>query len=246
MQTREVFQQGETVHPQTKQNQGYHTISLNLPRKTVIGSILLIALVSFEIFNFDTTRYALQNFLGDVRFLGVSWAAILAIAFCAMDFAGLARLFTPQKGREEPKAVWYLTGAWLLGATMNAVMTWWAISLTLINHQVGNEILSHQQLLQIVPIFVAALVWLTRILFIGAFAVAGEHIFDLAGTAQQRQTNDVEQKRPILTTQPAAQPQQIPQPSPKPAQPRGQQRPPIPSTPPPASPAPMRASPRQP
>lgn len=246
MQTREVFQQGETVHPQTKQNQGYHTISLNLPRKTVIGSILLIALVSFEIFNFDTTRYALQNFLGDVRFLGVSWAAILAIAFCAMDFAGLARLFTPQKGREEPKAVWYLTGAWLLGATMNAVMTWWAISLTLINHQVGNEILSHQQLLQIVPIFVAALVWLTRILFIGAFAVAGEHIFDLAGTAQQHQTNDVEQKRPILTTQPAAQPQQIPQPAPKPAQPRGQQRPPIPSTPPPASPAPMRASPRQP
>lgn len=246
MQTREVYQQGETVHQQTKQNQGYHTISLNLPRKTVIGFILLVALVSFEIFNFDTTRYALQNFLGDVRFLGVSWAAILAIAFCAMDFAGLARLFTPQKGREEPKAVWYLTGAWLLGATMNAVMTWWAISLTLINHQVGNEILSHQQLLQIVPIFVAALVWLTRILFIGAFAVAGEHIFDLAGTAQQRQPNDVEQKRPILTTQPTAQPQQTPQPAPKPAQPHGQQRPPIPPTSPPVSPAPMRASPRQP
>lgn len=242
MQTREVYQQGETVHPQTKQNQGYHTISLNLPRKTVIGSILLVALVSFEIFNFDTTRYALQNFLGDVHFLGVRWAAILAIAFCAMDFAGLARLFTPQKGREEPKAVWYLTGAWLLGATMNAVMTWWAISLTLINHQVGNEILSYQQLLQIVPIFVAALVWLTRILFIGAFAVAGEHIFDLAGTVQQRQTNDVEQKRPILTTQP----QQTPQSTPKPAQPHGQQRSPIPPAPPPASPAPMRASPRQP
>jgi hypothetical protein len=51
------------------------------PRKAIIGVILVIALVAFEIFNFDTTRYALESLLGEVTFLGLSWAVILAIAF---------------------------------------------------------------------------------------------------------------------------------------------------------------------
>ena len=151
------------------------------PRKLIIGSILLIALVAFEIFNYDTTRYALQSLLGDANFMGLLWATVLAIAFCAIDFAGLARLFTPEQGHNEPRAVWYLMGAWLLGATMNAMMTWWAVNLTLLNHDLGNEILSREELLRFVPLFVAVLVWLTRILFIGAFSIAGDHIFDLAG-----------------------------------------------------------------
>jgi len=154
------------------------------PRHVVIGIILLTALIAFEIFNFDTTRYALNSLLGEITFVRLSWATILAIAFCAIDFAGLARLFTPQKGEDEPKEVWYLMGAWLLGATMNAVMTWWAVSITLLNHQyLGNEILDREQLLRFVPIFVAVLVWLTRILFIGSITVAGEHMFDFHGTA---------------------------------------------------------------
>lgn len=153
-------------------------LGFNLPQKTIVGLVLLVALLAFELFNFDTTRYALNNLLGNVTFWGMQWATILAIAFCAIDFAGLARLFTPERGQQEPKAVWYLMGAWLLGATMNAVMTWWAVSLTLLSHEFGNEVLSREQLLQWVPFFVAALVWLTRILFIGAISVAGEYIFD--------------------------------------------------------------------
>ncbi|HMT20090.1 MAG TPA: hypothetical protein PKE20_02405 [Promineifilum sp.] len=168
-------------------------------RKTVVGIILVVALIAFEIFNFDTTRYALNSILGEIAFFGITWATILAIAFCAIDFAGLARLFTPERGSEEPKAVWYLMGAWLLGATMNAVMTWWAVSLTLLSHDFGNEVLGRETLLKLVPIFVAALVLLTRILFIGAFSVAGEHIFDLAGDSRGRQ--------PAAQPQPAQQAQ---------------------------------------
>jgi hypothetical protein len=141
-----------------------------------VGGIMLVALLAFEIFNFDTTKYALNSLLGDVRFLSLQWATILAVAFCAIDFAGLARLFTPQRGADEPREVWYLMGAWLLGATMNAMMTWWAVSLTLLNHEFGNEVLSREQLLGIVPIFVAVLVWLTRILFIGSLSVTGERV----------------------------------------------------------------------
>ena len=172
------------------------SLTSSVPKKTAIGFILIVALIAFEIFNFDTTQYALHSLIGDVRFLGMRWAAILAIAFCSIDFAGLVRLFTPERGMDEPKEVWYLMGAWLLGATMNAVMTWWAISLTLLNHNFGNEVLSREQLLLYVPIFVAVLVWLTRILFIGAFSVAGEHIFEFneATTSPQKP-----RKRPANT-----------------------------------------------
>jgi hypothetical protein len=149
---------------------------MRMPRHFLLGLILLFALLAFEMFNFDTTRFALESLLGEVRFAGLAWATILAIAFCAIDFAGLGRLLTPERGRNEPKEIWYLTGAWLLGATMNAVMTWWAVSTVLLSHELGNEVLSREQLLRIVPVFVAILVWLTRILFIGAITMAGERL----------------------------------------------------------------------
>lgn len=171
-----------------------------MPRQFVIGIILVLALFAFEMFNFDTTRYALTDLLGDVRFMGMSWAAILAIAFCAIDFAGLARLFTPERGRNEPKEVWYLMGAWLLGATMNAIMTWWAVSLTLLDHNLGNEVLSRQQLLSIVPVFVAILVWLTRILFIGAVTVAGERLMDFHSAQTRSQSTTARNQQPHTTT----------------------------------------------
>jgi hypothetical protein len=172
-----------------------------ISRKMVIAILLGVALIAFEIFNFDTTQFALTNLLGDVRFAGVLWASILAIAFCAIDFAGLVRIFTPQRGAEEPRAVWFLTGAWFLGTIANAVMTWWAVSLTLLSHEFGNEVLSREMLLRYVPIFVAMLVWLTRILFIGAFSMAGEDILDRA------RTDSGEAKpAPQSSAKPAAQP----------------------------------------
>jgi hypothetical protein len=203
--------------------QANRTIGLNFPKTAVIGFLLVVALIAFEIFNFDTTRYALQNLLGDVNFWGLRWATILAIAFCSIDFAGLARLFTPEQGSEEPKAVWYLMGAWLLGATMNALMTWWAVSLTLLTHEFGNEVMSRQQLLQIVPIFVATLVWLTRILFIGAFSVAGEYIF-VSPMVEEHSAPPVRpQGLPIRERDTA-----VPTPSHPTTQPRIRQRPPMP------------------
>ncbi|MDT8306187.1 MAG: hypothetical protein RRC07_09640 [Anaerolineae bacterium] len=164
----------------TKQQQARDGLHLSLSGQMVIGLLFLVALLAFEIFNFDTTQYALENLLGTVSFAGLRWATVLAIAFCAIDFAGLVRFFLPEEqGKETPVEVWYLMGAWLLGATMNALMTWWAVSLTLLDHDLGNEVLSRQQLLEIVPVFVAVLVWLTRILFIGAFTVAGGFLFDV-------------------------------------------------------------------
>lgn len=204
-----------------RNNFNFNGQKIRFPRKAVIAVILVVALLAFEVFNFDTTRYALENLLGNVDFMGMHWAAILAIAFCAIDFAGLVRIFTPEQGADEPKEVWYLMGAWLLGATMNAVMTWWAVSVTLLNNaSFGNEVLGREQLLRWVPIFVAVLVWLTRILFIGAFSVAGEHIFDFGDSrksapAAKPQANAAQPQPLRATNRPANNGRSRPAPKPK-------------------------------
>ncbi len=76
--------------------------SASLKRGAIFGSILISALLAFELFNFGTTSFALQDVLGNLKFAGIQWSAILAFAFCGIDFAGIARLFTPEQGADEP------------------------------------------------------------------------------------------------------------------------------------------------
>ena len=164
-------------------------------RGRFFGILIIGALLAFELFNYSTTDFALNDLLGGLRFLGVRWATILAIAFCGIDFAGIARLFTPQQGIGEPKELWYLFGAWMLAATMNAILTWWGVSLAIINHQsLGSAVIPPDTMIIIVPIFVAIMVWLIRVLIIGTFSAAGDRLFS--------QSEDVRLPRPApaLTT----------------------------------------------
>jgi hypothetical protein len=148
-----------------------------LQSTSVIGIMIVGALLAFELFNFSTTEFALTDLLGDLRFIGIKWATILALAFCGIDFAGIARLFTPNRKSQEPVEVWYLLGAWFLGATMNALLTWWSVSLALVNHAgLGNEIIGRDALIRGVPVFVAILVWLIRVLMIGTLSLTGSRI----------------------------------------------------------------------
>jgi hypothetical protein len=148
--------------------------------------MILGALLAFEIFNFSTTQFALLDVLGDLAFGGMRWATILAIAFCGIDFAGIARIFTPEQGAEEPKEVWYLFGAWLLAAMFNASLTWWGVSVAIVNHssQAGGAVISNETMTKIVPIFVAGMVLLIRVLIIGSFSLAGDRMF----TTDERRT----------------------------------------------------------
>lgn len=149
-----------------------------IKRGLLFGVLIITALLSFEVFNYSTTEFALLDLLGDLRFAGIRWATILSIAFCGIDFAGIARLFTPEQGAEEPAEVWYLFGAWILAATMNAALTWWGVSIAILNHaSLGNEVIGRAALIRVVPIFVALMVWLIRILIIGTFSVAGDRLF---------------------------------------------------------------------
>jgi hypothetical protein len=151
---------------------------IQVKRGVVFGLLIVSALVAFEIFNYSTTDFALTDLLGDLRFWGVRWATILAIAFCGIDFAGIARLFTPEGKFGEQTEVWYLFGAWLIAATMNALLTWWGVSIAIVNHEtLGNAVIARQTLLKVVPVFVAVMVWLLRVLIIGLFSVAGDKYF---------------------------------------------------------------------
>jgi hypothetical protein len=147
-------------------------------RGFVWGALIIAALLAFEVFNYSTTDFAMNDLLGDQRFVGLRWSTILALAFCGIDFAGIARLFTPETGADEPQETWYLFGAWLLAATMNAMLTWWGVSIAILSHQsLGSAVIARETMVKVVPVFVAIMVWLIRVLIIGTFSVAGERLF---------------------------------------------------------------------
>jgi len=188
------------------------------------GMMIIGALLSFEVFNFSTTQFALHDMLGDLTFAGMKWSTILAIAFCGIDFAGIARIFTPEQGRDEPAEVYYLFGAWLLAAGFNATLTWWGVSVAIANNAnlQGSQVMSGATLLKVVPIFIAAMVWLVRLLIIGTFSLAGDRLFT---TAQQHQPY----KTPYQQPQQTQRPYNAPQPQPRAAAPsyQSQQQRPI-------------------
>jgi hypothetical protein len=158
-------------------------------RGLLFGILILGALVAFEIFNYTTTDFALTDLLGNLRFAGLRWATILAVAFCGIDFAGIARLFTPQRGAGEPKEVWYLFGAWLLAASMNAMLTWWGVAIAVLGHEsLGGTVVSRETMLKVVPIFVAIMVWVIRVLIIGSFSMTGDRLFSQASPTQRVQS----------------------------------------------------------
>jgi len=172
------------------------------------GGMIAFALLAFEIFNFGSTQFALADILGDLKFAGFRWASILAIAFCGIDFAGIARIFTPEQGRDEPAEVWYLLGAWFLAAIFNASLTWWGVSVAIANHSSisGSAVVSATTMTKIIPVFVAAMILLIRVLLIQTFSIAGDRLFT---TEQQRSYNNY--SKPGTTQQqnyrrPASQP----------------------------------------
>ena len=171
-----------------------------ISRGAAWGMMIIGALLAFEMFNFSTTEFALNDVLGDLKFAGFRWATILSIAFCGIDFAGIARMFTPEQGADEPAEVWYLFGAWLLAAAMNAMLTWWGVSVAIINNSSlgAGAVVSNATLTKAVPVFVAIMVWLIRVLIIGTFSLAGDRLFSQDKVRRSRSTT----RRPAPRKQP--------------------------------------------
>lgn len=138
---------------------------------------IVLALTAFEAFNFGTTDYALTDLLGDLSFFGMRWATLLSIAFCVIDFTGIAKLFGAKPEKTEQKSAWYMFGAWFLAATMNAILTWWGVVMAMENHSVlSASIVDASFLGKSIPIFISLMVWVIRVLLIGSLSRQGEQV----------------------------------------------------------------------
>jgi hypothetical protein len=225
-----------------RSNLGDLVHGMRVNRALAFGIIITTALLAFEIFNYGTTDYALTDLLGELEFAGLRWATILAIAFCGIDFAGIARLFAPELGRNQNEN-WFLFGAWLLAATMNAMLTWWGVSLAILNHQAGggDMIVARDTMIRVGPVFVAVLVWLIRVLIIGTFSISGERLFNneeerLAHPAQAARLRPLSRPAPAAVREEA--PARPPLTRPRPTHPLSGQ-----NTPVERAPLPQRAAP---
>ena len=140
----------------------------------VYMGIIIAALTGFEVFNFSTTDFALRGIFGNQAAAGLSWATILALAFCGMDFAGIAQLLAPhQAGKSAPRDSWFLLGAWVLAAAMNAGLVWWGVCMAVYNQPADSAlILDPMTFVTAVPVLVALMVWGIRILIIGALVTS--------------------------------------------------------------------------
>lgn len=188
---------------------------LDLSRAQVFAIIMGVAFLAFEIFNASTTYVSLDDLLGSLSFLGISWSLLLTIAFCGIDFAGIARLFTPETGDQEPAAVWYLFGAWVLAAVFNATLTWWGVAIALKSNATRiHAPIELQSILTIMPIALAMLTWLIRILLITSFSSMADRALHGKATQRPFQGQQGTPQRPIFpdrsqstTLRPATPPQ---------------------------------------
>lgn len=153
----------------TKFFRNLHGKSIN-----VFTLMMIAALIAFESFNFSTTEYALGDMLGNMGFGSLRWATLLSLAFCGMDFAGIARLMTyPKNGEKNDQGGWFLLGAWVLAATMNAGLTWWGVSVAIYNQPADSVlILDPMTFVTAIPVLVSLGVWVIRILIMGTLISA--------------------------------------------------------------------------
>src|SRR6185503_1869172 len=74
------------------------------------------------------------------------------------------------------------------------MLTWWGVSVAIVNHasQSGGMVISAATMTKVVPIFVAAMILLIRVLIIGTFSLAGDRLFT---TSNQRAYNNYPQQQ---------------------------------------------------
>jgi len=147
---------------------------------------IALVLLSLEVFNYSTTKFALQDLLGEIGVGPTTWAAMLSLAFCGMNLIGIIRLFNPSTHENQGNENWFLLGAWVLAAVMNTGLNWWGVSIAIYNHPVDSVlVVDPMTIVTVIPIFVAIMVMLIRVLIIG----------NLSGTISKTTSNSAKSQR---------------------------------------------------
>jgi hypothetical protein len=154
-------------------------------------AVIILALAAFEYFNFSTTDFALQDILGNHGSGLMAWSTILSLAFCGMGIAGIAKILASPKDDTGNKSSWYLLGAWVIAAAMNAGLIWWGISVAIYNQPAhAVMIIDPMTYVTVVPVLVAVIIWVIRVLIIGTLVTS----FDLVLKGSEQQRKPVQKK----------------------------------------------------
>lgn len=137
-----------------------------VPGRIWLGLLLSVLLLAAEALSFSAARFALVDLFGNISFMGWRWATVLALALCAVDFAGLAYMFTLDRSLLSGRELFYLLGVWIIAATMNAFLAWWTFSTVLLVAGVGQVSADPSALLMSFSLVVAITLWVIRILLI--------------------------------------------------------------------------------
>ena len=183
---------------QSRLNPLHFFIRTHLKTSDVILSLLVFVFISVEIFSFSISYYALNDLLGEMDFWGIRWATVLAIAFCGIGLAGFALNLPPQPAGKKSRREGYLFGVWMAGATLNTILTWWGLSIVMANQPTGNaRMIEPEVLANFIPVFMAVLAGLVRILISGTLAkfLAGTN---LAAGRQKRSASREQLRRLVV------------------------------------------------
>jgi len=154
--------------------------TLNVSRRIQSLSVWMLVLIAslgaFEYFSFSTTSFALQDMMGMSGSGPISWSVILSLAFCAVDLMGITFLLrNAPEAETNSRRGWYILGSWMVAAAMNTGLTWWGVSVAVYNTPVENAlIIDPMVFVKAVPVIVAVMVWVIRVLIIGALVSSFE------------------------------------------------------------------------
>jgi hypothetical protein len=89
---------------------------------------------------------------------------------------------------------------------MNATLTWWGVSIAIISHSSlgAGSVVSNATLTKAVPIFVAVMVWLIRVLIIGTFSLAGDRLFSQDNQRSRSNARPISRQQPQVNRPTAA------------------------------------------
>ena len=145
-----------------------------ISRRFIKGIVLAISLFAFEVFNYDTTHMALVNWFAQANPASVNK---IVWAFCLLDLMRLTQFFGIKHSA-------FIQKIWLFGVGVNALFTWYNARMTVWQYDFGHVVLRRQQVVLYVPIFIALLVFLTRVLFVEALVATIQKRVPPVRTAQ--------------------------------------------------------------
>lgn len=129
------------------------------------GVILLgIAWLLYMYVNYITTVESLEYMFGPA-----TWVTVTGLAVCVADLGAMARVFTPETGRKEPRWVAVVTIIWLMVTGFDLILNYYFIAIKMESHNVVTPE-AMQGMTHLIPFAIAFLIWAVQVGL--AFAVA--------------------------------------------------------------------------